>query len=400
MSGRSLVQEQGTGADTKHVAGVVVVREQPDGTFRVLALLPGKEITSDDGESSYQFYGNYDIPKGHAKEGEPPLTAALREAGEETGYSSSDLDFRWGQQAVQVPGKRSKVGTFFVAAVNSDPVLRRNPENGMLEHGGFKWVTFDQMVERVGNFWFAAAIPWARDIVESEEEDDATNEGLLRRYIREAMQSEPEKSQVVPESQIYCDMDGVLVDFETSVAAMLNDLLDGGESKGKRSRIYFARLQTLRDELGEDWRAETGDDLNIPVVRSFMFEAIALAPAAVYSKMGALPDGVEQLWPFLNSTGHVVNLLSAPINNRWKNTPTAGDGKRQWAEILSPPPADIIITPARQKAEYATTDGVPNILIDDRASTVDAWNKAGGVAILHRPGDSAGTIRQLQELGL
>ena len=131
-----------------------------------------------------------------------------------------------------------------------------------------------------------------------------------------------------------------------------------------------------------------------------MFEAIALAPASAYSKMLALPDGVEQLWPFLNSTGHVVNLLSAPISNRWKGTPTAGDGKRQWAEMLSPPPADIIITPARQKAEYAIAGGVPNILIDDRASTVDAWNKAGGLAILHRPGDSAGTIRQLQELGL
>jgi len=131
-----------------------------------------------------------------------------------------------------------------------------------------------------------------------------------------------------------------------------------------------------------------------------MFEAIALAPFAAYSKMLALPDGVEQLWPFLNSTGHVVNLLSAPISSRWKGMPTAGDGKRQWAEVLVPPPADIIITPARQKAEYATAGGVPNILIDDRASTVDAWNKVGGIGVLHRSGDSAGTIRQLQELGL
>ena len=131
-----------------------------------------------------------------------------------------------------------------------------------------------------------------------------------------------------------------------------------------------------------------------------MFEAIALDPAAAYSQMLSLPDGVDLLWPFLNSTGHVVNLLSAPIHGRWKGMPTAGDGKRQWAEMLDPSPSNIIITPARQKAEYATTSGVPNILIDDRASTVDSWNSAGGIGVLHRPGDSAGTIRQLQELGL
>ena len=396
MGRRPLVQEQQVNGDTKQVAGIVVVRQQPDTSYRVLALLPGKEIASDDGSTSYQFYGNYDIPKGHGKEGEPPLAAALREAGEETGYSLADLDFKWGEQSTQVPGKRGKVGTFFVAAVDSDPVLRRNPENGMLEHGGFKWVTFDQMVTRVSNFWFGGAIPWARGVVESED-TGITSEGLLRQYIREAMRVKPE---VVPETQIYCDMDGVLVDFETSVVTMLNDLLDGGEPEGKRSRIYFARFQALRDELGKKWRAKTGADLNIPVVRSFMFEAIALAPAIVYAQMSPLPDGVDLLWPFLSSTGHVVNLLSAPIHGRWKGMPTAGDGKRQWAEVLDPSPSNIIITPARQKAEHATTAGIPNILIDDRASTVDAWNKAGGVAILHWPGDSAGTIRQLQELGL
>ena len=49
---------------------------------------------------------------------------------------------------------------------------------------------------------------------------------LLREYIREVMEIAP---KVQPESQIYCDMDGVLVDFETAVVAMINNLLDGGQ---------------------------------------------------------------------------------------------------------------------------------------------------------------------------
>jgi hypothetical protein len=65
-----------------------------------------------------------------------------------------------------------------------------------------------------------------------------------------------------------------------------------------------------------------------------------------------------------------------------------------------PLPTEILMSPATEKARHATTGDVPNVLIDDKPSTVDAWNDAGGVGILHSPGGSAATVRQLQELGL
>ena len=45
---------------------------------------------------------------------------------------------------------------------------------------------------------------------------------LLREYIKEVMETTP---QLQPGSQIFCDMDGVLVDFETAVIALLSSLL-------------------------------------------------------------------------------------------------------------------------------------------------------------------------------
>ena len=186
---RSRLGEQRTGGDTKQVAGIVVVRQEPDGSHRVLALLPGSETTSPDGRASYKFYGTYDIPKGHAKQGEPPLDAALREAGEETGYTLADLDFRWGQEPSTM-SKGRKTGTFFVAATDVDPVISRNPENGMLEHGGFKWVTFDEMMGRVGRFWFGDAIAWARDVVEAGD-GEITDEAILREYVRNVLAEVP-----------------------------------------------------------------------------------------------------------------------------------------------------------------------------------------------------------------
>ena len=60
----------------------------------------------------------------------------------------------------------------------------------------------------------------------------------------------------------------------------------------------------------------------------------------------------------------------------------------------------IIIIPAKNKKEYAVTAGIPNILIDDKPSTVQAWNSAGGIGILHQPGRSAATVSELIRMGL
>jgi hypothetical protein len=221
---------------------------------------------------------------------------------------------------------------------------------------------------------------------------------LLREYINEVIKTTP---QVQPGSQIFCDMDGVLVDFETAIMQLLNGVLAGAKLPGgvKRTKGHFIRLKKVQDELGEGWRTEAHTDLNIPVVREFMFGVIGANPGHVFASMPAYADGVTSLWPFLNSTGYVVNLLTAPISARPGALMTAGEGKIMWAESnLKPAPSDIIVTPARQKSEYANTNGLPNILIDDRASTVDSWTDAGGIGILHSPGDSAKTIAILMEL--
>jgi len=188
------ILEQRTNGDTKRVAGIIVVREQPDGTHRVLALLPGKEVADDSGETRYEFYRNWDIPKGHGKGGEPAMTIAMREAGEEAGYTTDNLDFRWGTQSKAVTGKKGKTGAFFVAHSDIDPILRRNPENGMLEHGGFKWVTWNDMLGNVGGFWFGDAIKWARDLVDPPASDEL-GEGLLRTWVREILAEAPRRGK-------------------------------------------------------------------------------------------------------------------------------------------------------------------------------------------------------------
>ena len=223
---------------------------------------------------------------------------------------------------------------------------------------------------------------------------------ILREYIKEVL--DPAQTVVQPSSQIFCDMDGVLVNFESAVVDLVNTILDTGEIPGvPSSKGHRKRLGWVRRELGPDWRATARPDLDLKPVRNMMFSAIGANPGPVFASMPPWPDALSELWPYITSTGRTVNILSAPIRARDGASMTAGEGKTVWVEEwLTPQPADIIITPAVQKVEYAVSGEVPNILIDDRKSTVDAWNAAGGIGILHYPGGSAATVSKLRELNL
>ena len=62
---------------------------------------------------------------------------------------------------------------------------------------------------------------------------------------------------------------------------------------------------------------------------------------------------------------------------------------------------DFVISNIKETYPYCHGDwALGNIIIDDKASTVKAWNDAGGIGILHTPGGSASTIRQLRDLGI
>lgn len=228
----------------------------------------------------------------------------------------------------------------------------------------------------------------------------------LRTYIREVLEGTP---TLQPRSQIYCDMDGVIADFVSGIIPALNDMLDGNDpmyfepTKGHRKR-----LRRVKKELGDGWRAATPHDINIKHVRHFMLGTVGAAPGQFFANLPALNDGVNSLWPFLNETGRVVNILTAAVKARPGAGSTSKQGKTEWiGKNLSPPPNKIIVVQADQdgssaekKARYAMAGGVPNLLIDDHTKNVVAWRDAGGIAIHHKPGDSANTIRQLEVMGL
>ena len=199
-------------------------------------------------------------------------------------------------------------------------------------------------------------------------------------------------------------MDGVLVDFFAGARRVFARYSEGRVPVEwlKRSRTIPPAIRELDARFGPRYKLRTREQLEIPPIRQFVLSAVSFGAGDFFASLPPLRDGIDELWPFLQRSGRPVCLLSAPITNRrGVQGPTAEEGKRSWAaRWLDPPPAEILIRPSKHKAGLATRGGAPNLLIDDRATTIQQWRARGGLGVLHQPGRAADTIEQLRALGL
>ena len=190
---------------------------------------------------------------------------------------------------------------------------------------------------------------------------------LLRKIIKEIISTDQKVGA------IYCDMDGVLVDFELGAVNLISDILEA---------------------FGEDWRPSRREDLDEKPVRQVMMSAISASPGDFFKMLPPLKDGTTELWEFLNSLGLPVNILSAPIRGRGM---PADEGKKLWVRAhLNPQPDSVFIVDAVNKKNFAVSNEIPNILVDDKESTIISWNDSGGIGIFHEPGNSSRSVREIK----
>ena len=170
----------------------------------------------------------------------------------------------------------------------------------------------------------------------------------LNAYAMELARLREEETQYT----IYCDMDGVLVNFD----------------RGYQELTGMTTQQA--DAMGGDT----------------FWEPLTQAGAKWWITLNWMPDG-KQLWSYIKK--YTPILLSAPSKQESSRL-----GKRVWVK-RELPDVKLILRPASQKQQYASPT---SILIDDRQKNIDQWEAAGGIGILHT--NTANTIEQLKQLGL
>jgi hypothetical protein len=175
-----------------------------------------------------------------------------------------------------------------------------------------------------------------------------------------------------PKYTLFVDMDGVLVDFEKGYEQLTGVSIQQSNEQGKNK---FWDL--YRDSL---------EQKNIP-------------EKDYWSSLSWMSDG-QTLWDYVKSYNPYV--LTAPSVNfdlpreqRYtREFNQSIQGKLDWVQRLDNM-KNVYFKAARFKPQMA---GPNKILIDDRKDTIDAWNAAGGIGILHT--STANTIEQLEKLGL
>ena len=152
---------------------------------------------------------------------------------------------------------------------------------------------------------------------------------------------------------IYCDLDMVLVNF----------------IKGADAAVGGSFADTPKDER---WN-------KVNQVKGF------------WANLEWMP-GAKRLYQFI--ARYDAHILSAYTNR----DPTSRAGKMKWlAKNTDFKRSNINLVLRSQKQKFATTDGKPNVLIDDYKKNIREWEAKGGIGILHT--NVIKTISDLKRLG-
>lgn len=173
--------------------------------------------------------------------------------------------------------------------------------------------------------------------------------------LKELFEIEEEDLLQKPSYQIYCDLDGVLADFDTQY------------------EYYTGFTPTYYKET---------------YGKKPFWDVINNVGEIYWEAMPMMPDG-KALWNFIRP--YKPKILSSPSNDQSSKT-----GKHKWVKRNLTPTPLLIFAKAEEKHQYS---GEGKILIDDRADTIERWNNQGGIGILHEGRSASKVMDQLEKLG-
>lgn len=153
--------------------------------------------------------------------------------------------------------------------------------------------------------------------------------------------------------KIFCDMDGVIVDFDKGYTQLDGAIeLDGSYHSTEE---FWAPI----NKMGKDF----------------------------WISLEWMEDGKE-LWGYIEK--YYPAILSSPSRRGFGSR----EGKSEWCQ-RELPGVPLKLEYSFNKQKFATPE---SILIDDRESNIEQWRSKGGIGILHT--STKETIEELKKLGL
>ena len=198
--------------------------------------------------------------------------------------------------------------------------------------------------------------------------------------------------------QIYCDMDGVLVDFLKGALNQMNEDTENAslpekEDSGRLNAL--GKLKLVMKHTGVDRleahhiekNARGPKELRKPAIK-YMYERL-WDDEEFWASLPWMPGG-KSLWEAIR--GYNPYILTAPMGKGSER------GKQRWIDKnLNPQPQKVFMS--HDKYKWAKNGDEKNVLIDDFISNIKPFRKSGGIAIHHTHEDLQQTLSRLTELG-
>tara|TARA_R110002020_G_scaffold465187_1_gene686446 strand:- start:756 stop:1337 length:582 start_codon:yes stop_codon:yes gene_type:complete len=191
--------------------------------------------------------------------------------------------------------------------------------------------------------------------------------------------------EITNKYQIFCDMDGVLVDLVGGVGKALYE-----DAPTDASDNYVKIQQKAREVLdGQPLLSEHLDKTHPNFkkdTRNFLYRVL-MDNRRFWMNLEWLPDG-KKLWDYIKKYDPVI--LSKPTDLQ------AVIGKKKWVkDNIGLPKERVQIR--YDKSPYAQYEGKIGILIDDFESNTSKFDAAGGRTVLYRNTQDA--ITELKSFG-
>ena len=171
--------------------------------------------------------------------------------------------------------------------------------------------------------------------------------------------------------QIYCDMDGVLVDFEQGVVDKINEDLQMIRKMADQKNLL--KIQAALKSVGRDeviLADMRGKGATSQPVRDYMYGRVK-NDAGFWADLPWMPGGKE-LWAFI--APYKPHILTTPMG------PGSEYGKTFWIhENLGKLSNEQEVNMSDNKSDWALNEnGEPNILIDDWDKNLGPWSTSTG----------------------
>ena len=191
--------------------------------------------------------------------------------------------------------------------------------------------------------------------------------------------------EITEKYQIFCDMDGVLVDLVGGVGKALYE-----DAPADASANYVKTQQKAREVLGGQPLLSEHLDKTHPNfkkdTRNFLYRVL-MDNRRFWMNLEWLPDG-KKLWDYIKKYDPVI--LSKPTDLQ------AVIGKKKWVkDNIGLPKERVQIR--YDKSPYAQYEGKIGILIDDFESNTSKFDAAGGRTVLYKNTQDA--ITELKSFG-